>query len=463
MRNLLRNKLLISVGLVVFVMAHGLYGQKIELPETVICPTDGFVNKWASNFCIRDGTSLIEIKNKILERIKSERVTALRSAQPAFLEVGMSKVFHLRDKNIIKGKIISIEADSIAVIETAEGVLRIPAVNILEEMADLTKQDGTHFLGPILSEDDFSVSIKTPYGVVVVLKQDIRSMDRYYGDKKVSWTEQKRTFLSADEVTDIFLDPTAFPLRPNVLYVSGLSLGYGFTENFMLRTEFGRDLLGDLNLHPLFRLYHSKSGRSETALSLGVRLYNRHESRIESQKYSHWIKTSAQNQRLDEEGAPSIDEALTNPPQKLFFVSTYLVLSKKQPLSSGRGKWGWHLGLSTNSLRLHNIKLNEGFAWDNKFKIPFRVWGGMDYDISKRLKFLIEIYADNGHKYVKLSDVADGYFDFGGNPFTVDLQSGEYRPVDLDFGFTYTVNDALRLGAHFQAPYITIYWKFFEF
>ena len=455
---------LLAFVLLSSIFAVDAYGQQIKHPETVVCPTDGYVNEWSSNFCIKDGTSLAATKNKILEELLAATTKPVRKSKPALLEVGMSRIFHLRDENIINGTIIEMEGDSIAIIETAEGILRVPAIEILEEMADLVKLDGTHFLGPILSEDAFSITIKTPYGVAVVLKEDIRSMDRYYGDKKVSWTEEKRRFLSGDNVIDIFLDPTAFPLKPNVVYLSGFSIGYGFTESFMLRTEFGRDIIGDLNLHPLFRLYHRSTGKSETALSLGFRLFSRHEDKVESQRYSHWIVNKDDNdKRLDDENSDDLDNILIDSDKRSFFATTYLVLSKKQSLKSGRGKWGWHLGFKTDSYIFSKPKLASEYEWDSAFKLPYRIWGGMDYDLTKKLKFLIEVYADNGHKFIDLEESIDSYFDFGGTPFTVDTQRGEYRPVDLDFGFTYAVNDALRLGAHFQAPYLTIYWKFYQF
>ena len=464
----MKNKYNINIILIAFVLVSSIfavaaYAQEIKHPDTVICPTDGYVNKWSSKFCIRDGTSLAATKNKILEELLASVKPKVRKAKPAVLEVGMSRIFHLRDENVINGTIIAIEGDSIAIIETAEGKLRVPAIEILEEMADLMKLDGTHFLGPILSEDAFSISIKTPYGVAVVLKEDIRTMDRYYGDKKVSWTEEKRRFLSGDNVIDIFLDPTAFPLKPNVVYISGFSIGYGFTESFMLRTEFGRDIIGDLNLHPLFRLYHRSTGKSETALSLGFKLFSRHDDKFESQRYSHWIEDTTNDTRLDAPGAADLSSVLLEPDNKTFFVSTYLVLSKKQSLKSGRGKWGWHMGFKTDSYIFSRPDLAEGYDWDSAFVLPYRIWGGMDYDLTKKLKFLIEVYADNGYKFIDFEESFNSYFDFGGTPFSVDSQKGDYRPVDLDFGFTYAVNDALRLGAHFQAPYLTLYWKFYQF
>jgi len=388
------------------------------------------------------------------------------ASKPATVEVGMSRVFHLRDGNVVNGTIIAIEHDSIAVIEAPDGKLRIPTWEILEEMVDIVKHDDTHFVGPVLSEDDYSISVKTPYGVVVVLKRDVKSMERYYGDKKVSWAEEKRKFHPAEELTDIFLDPTAFPLEPNTIYLSGLSLGYGFTENFMLRTQFGNNFVGDINLHPMYRIFHRSTGKSDLSLAIGAKLYSHHHIRNQASKYSHWIidttvtYTNPQGDiTLDQENSVPMDNVIKEPNKKVFYWESYLVLSRRQSLPSGRGKWGWHLGVATNSLIYDKIELLPGYEWSEDFQVPYRVWAAFDYDLTRRLKFLIEVFADNGYKTVDFKDTWDSYWDFSGTPFSVDTQRGEYQPANLDFGFTYALNDAFRLGIHFQSPYATIYWK----
>ena len=450
------------------------YGQQVH-PDSVICPVDDYVNKWANKYCINCSSSLARPKRKALRAAKAvQQAEAAQKAQlprvhpplvfppsrPATLVVGMSKLFHLRDGNVISGTIIKIERDSIAVIETPEGVLRVPNSKILEEIVDVVKSDDTRFTGPVISEDDNSVSVRTPYGTAAVLKRDIQSMDRYYGDKRLTWAEEKRRFFSAEELTDIFLDPTAFPLRPHVFYLSGLSLGYGFTENFMLRTQYGFDLVGDLNLHPLFRLFHGAEGGSAWAISAGLRLFDHHKVRSEAQRYTHWIVNSETGERLDGDGAPALETALKNPDDDEVFWEAYLVMSRRQSLASGRGKWGWHLGAATNSFIYDQPELTDDLEW--QLDIPIRVWLAMDYDLTKRMKFLIEVFADNGNKFVKPKDAADDYFNFDETPFTVQGEKGDYRPVDLDFGLTYLVTEALRLGVHFQAPFVTIYWKFYE-
>ena len=61
---------------------------------------------------------------------------------------------------------------------------------------------------------------------------------------------------------NIFLDPTAFPLAANTFYVSGLSIGYGLTDKFMM-TSIGSNFSGDLNLHAKMRFYHKKNASKE--------------------------------------------------------------------------------------------------------------------------------------------------------------------------------------------------------
>jgi hypothetical protein len=424
-----------------------------EHAATVTCPKCNQVNDWANKFCIKCGTPLAGVKETAIRP-----VTVL---QPATLETGMSRTFHLRDGNVVGGTIIAIQGDTDAVIKTVDGDLNIPTCDILAEMVELEKQDETKFIGPVLSEDDYSISVKTPYGVVVVLKRDIQKMDRYFGDRKVTWQEERRRFLSAEDLTDIFTDPTAFPLPPYTVYLSGLSLGYGFTENFMLRSQFGNNFSGDLNLHPFFRFYHRATGTSDLSLALGVKLFDHHPMRAEAARYSHWLVNSKTGARLDEEGAVLVDDVLKDKDEKAFFWASYLVMSQRQSLASGRGKWGWHLGALTNSLALATPELQDtsSYIWDKEFVLPYRVWAAMDYDLTRRLKFLIEVFADNGYKHIGFNDAWNDYFDFGGTPFTLDTQAGNYQPVDLDFGFLWTASDYFRLGVHFQSPYLTFYWK----
>ena len=62
----------------------------------------------------------------------------------------------------------------------------------------------------------------------------------------------KRLRIQKDSILEggllsVFMDPTATPLRPNTFYISAISMGYGLTDRFMLKTKYGSSLNGDLN------------------------------------------------------------------------------------------------------------------------------------------------------------------------------------------------------------------------
>ena len=377
------------------------------------------------------------------------------------LEVGMAKRFHLLDGNIIQGTIIGIE-DGICQIETIDGILRVPSNVILEELASITKRDDTHYVGPVLRETPEEIILRSDYGDVVVSKRDIREMDRYHGGKLSPWTEEKKTFYSGEAMlTDIFMDPTAFPLAANTFYISGLSLGYGFTERFMVRTSFGNDFQGDLNVHPILRFYHRQTGTREVAAATGVRMFNHHDMASVYSKYAQFIQDPDRGDSSVADLGVPLGQAV-DLGKKKFYWEWYLVLSSRRSLPSGRGKVGWHVGLKTNSLALSKPTMKEKYKWDaKKFIFPYRAWAAFDYDLSKKLKLMAEMWADNGHMFRTIDKAWKDYAS-DDTPFILDSTTGDYRPVDFDFGFLYAMSESFRVGIHFQEPYLIFYWEFYE-
>ena len=99
-------------------------------------------------------------------------------------------------------------------------------------------------------------------------------MDRYHGGKLIPWIENKKEFYQGEaQLTSVFLDPTAFPLDANTFYISGLSVGYGFTDRFMVTTQFGSNFNGDLNLNPKMRFRHKKTSATRRNCASGDRFY----------------------------------------------------------------------------------------------------------------------------------------------------------------------------------------------
>jgi len=383
-----------------------------------------------------------------------------------FLELGMSKRFHLVDGNIILGTIVKIDS-GLCSIETLEGVLKIPTKDILEETAEISKRDDTRFVGPVIKETMETISIRSKYGDIIVDKKEIRDMNRYHGGKLVPWAEEKKRFYRSQvSMTDIFMDPTAFPLEQNALYISGLSIGYGFTERFMVRTSFGNNFNGDLNLKPLWQFYYDRMATSRTGIALGVDLYSRHDMSSVLANLMKYIKRESDGALMTDPVMQNVSIAdIISPDYKsLFYADIYLVYSTLWSLESGRGEMGYHFGVKTSTLPFVRDKiLRAGYKWTDKNMnyIPYRVWGAFEYDLTKSLKFAANVWADNGYRYRTFNQVSKDYFS-DSTPFTLDAKGGENYVVDFDFGFLYAVNDSFRFGVHFKEAYLVFFWRILE-
>lgn len=441
----------------------------------------GFSDEDLNSFLYKEyGVNLSGLSKKqaiaIIQKFQGNNPPKPLNVEPTIadiLEVGMAKQFYLIDGNIMMGKIVKIENFS-CYIETAEGVLEVPMNEILEETVDLTKNGGARYKGPLLQETNESLVIRSSYGDVTIFKKDIKTMDRYHGGKFIPWVENKKNFTQgSEELISVHMDEKAFVLDPNTFYLSAMSIGYGFTDRFMIKTQFGPNFNGDLNLQPKMRFWHEKTASQEQAMAWGLILHRAYPEKKIISDYSHawsydggnlnninWTTSNLDNYNLDSR----------------FLFEGYFVYSTQRTNPSGRGKVGWSIGLKTsNKIYLANKieeKLKENynttyieFNKDDEaiYYLPFRAWANFDYDLQKKLKFVGSMWLDNTHRSANLESVIEDYFGDIGEAFSFDDLGGEHTLVDFDFGFLYAVNDNLRLGLHFQKPYLDIYWKFLEF
>ena len=92
--------------------------------------------------------------------------------------------------------------------------------------------------------------------------------------------------------------------------------------------------------------------------------------------------------------------------------------------------------------------------------IFYRAYYGLDVDINSKLKMISELFYDP--YYLELwqnLEYENNYWnldDFSDDPVS---EPDDYRPVHLDFGFMYAVNESFRFGMHFQQPFVAFYWK----
>ena len=382
------------------------------------------------------------------------------------LEEGMKKRFHFKDGSISEGEIINVD-NEVVTLSTESGEFKIPKTEFLAETAEITNKKGEKFVGNVLSEDEEEFKIRTQYGDATIHKKNIEKMSRFHGgilDKK---TEARKKFYTGEAVLlSVFLDPTATPLSPNTFYISGMSLGYGLTDRFMLTTKYASNFNGDLNLHPKMRFYHKKSADSEKSMAFGLGFHRSYPIESIIGKYSHAIKLPGEitlnDSDLELEDVMKPDSELPDNPM---YAEAYLVFSSSRINPSGRGKVGWNLGAKvTNAFSNRDKYIKEEYSWDKSFKVPFRLWASLDYDLRKDLKFVASMWADNGYKTLNASTAFKDYIGSDDSQvLSIDSIRGKESLVDFDFGILYAVNENFRIGVHFQQPFLDIYWEFFEF
>ena len=171
----------------------------------------------------------------------------------------------------------------------------------------------------------------------------------------------------------------------------------------------------------------------------------------------------------------TIDDVLSDGERHLY-GHAFIVFSSRRTNPSGRGKVGWSAGakvsnafmsrsdLINKTVTINNNVYNVSWSDDPKYKIPYRIWAGIEYDLRKNLKFLALAWIDNGYKTMSVGRTWEDYIGSDGSAmFSIDSPRGAPSLIDFDFGMQYAVSETFRLGIHFQQPYLDFYWEFFEF
>ena len=404
--------------------------------------------------------------------------TTMDLTTASLLEPGMKKLFHFSDGTVRNGEIMSIEDDLVS-LKTTSGTFNIPSNQFLSETAEITNKKGELFKGVMIGETVEEFIVRTTFGDAIVQKRDIRTMKRYHGGILDRQSEDRRKFYQGEaQLISVFMDPTAFPLSGNTFYLSGLSIGYGLTDRFMITTKFGSNFSGDLNLHPRMRFYHRKSAEKEVAASWGIGLHRAYSTNSVVGKYSHAVNITTADDSVFALNETEIDVAdiMKKDQEDILYATAFLVFSSRRVNPTGRGKVGWSAGArvsnafvkrddwlkTTTTLDDKTIKVS--WSDDGKYTVPFRCWLSLEYDLRTNLKFVGSAWIDNGYKTLDLEQTMEDYFgDDGSASFSLDSPKGDVSMIDFDFGILYAVNETFRVGVHFQQPYIDFYWEFFEF
>ncbi len=290
-------------------------------------------------------------------------------------------------------------------------------------------KSGEILSGELLEESDMSYKIRSTLGVIVIQQDQIDKMkfknDVTAGDGSQMPGALGRWYYGDERLIDIFFDPTAYLLEDNILYLSGLSWGYGLTDKVQITSRWSGYFWGDLNARAKIQIFKTGNVQSEKVGALGIHLH----SRGRSNKYEY--KTSTY-QGFELDGTP-IQETyrfwdLVDSGDRPW-VEFFGAVTSSRLKASGRGRINYTGGFSTTLIR--------GAVYN-------RFYGAVTSDARKNLKLVMEI-------------IYDPYF-----PSVIELAQDKNDGMDisLDFGFIYAYNENFRIGIHFQRPFVALYYKF---
>lgn len=353
-----------------------------------------------------------------------------------------TKEFYLKSGDRISGTVTT-ETDSTYTLETAFGSITIMKKDIQPDEVVIYLNSGDKVRGILISESTEGFKIKSQFGELFIERNKVNRVEfinrptEASGERKRPGQDDSgRWYYGNEKLNDIYFDPTGYTLDENVLYLSGLSWGYGLTDRFQIMSKWGGYFWGDLNFRPKYMVFKKGNVKSEQAFSIGGHFHlrgypNKHELKEVDEDYGdtgetetrkRWERVGDKCNFLEEEFTDCEDE------NKMWyeFFAAYTVSNLKK---SGQGRINYTIGASVTSYP----------GYDS---MP-RAYYAVSADARKSLKLIFEVFWD---------------------PYwTSILEFGEEKnitDVDFDFGFIYAYSENFRIGIHFQRPLVAFYYKF---
>ena len=410
--------------------------------------------------------------------------------------------FKLKDGTVIIGTVQE-ETDSTYTISAKYGSITVNKNDLVQVEYEINLNSGETFRGTKLSETDEIIQLKTKLGTLNIVKSDILDIKEsgqvtQAGEKKESSTAKyRRPYSLADllfgagtgtgstgkdvefamgeeRLIDTFFDPTAYVLDDGTLYLSGLSFGFGLSDKLMVTTQWSAFFWGDFNLRPKYMLFQKGNWEKESALAIGGHFHTFWQpnkvvwqtgtasvcddndwgecENYEERNYGGYFPIGAtikgRDQYSDEGDVLDVKET-----EDLdFMVELFSAYTFSKSRKGMRGR------ISNTVGALVQIPFNHD-------TYPYRIYWGLDVDITPQLKMIGEAFYDPF--FLDLSERSDHDGPFGDNwtyktnvnPVTED-DFKSVRPIHFDFGFIYAVNEHFRFGIHTQPYIIAFYWKF---
>lgn len=395
------------------------------------------------------------------------------------------QTIYLKSGEKLTGKIIKTDAQTGKIsIQTEYGILIVHKDDILEEVITIELKSGDKFKGKILAKNGTTTNLLTDYGVLTIANSDITKIEYGLKGKSDKLSEIKEKFaLGSERQIDVFYDPTGYTLDKGVLYVSGLSWGFGITDRFQITSKWSGYIVGNFNIRPKLQLFRFGTLEKEHTFSIG----GHYHTRINPDKYE-WLEKTYQFDKghyeytdSDRGWVPSgetipiyygayhkigseidIDEAdqrydtvynelmydcvnVDSPdPQEFYEVFAAYTFLKARRGNTGRISHTFGAIVSKHP---------------NKKKLMYKAYYAGGIDIRKNLIMNYEIFYDP--YYIEWWNRADGPFGNYDENLSIEKPEKPYiSPFHFDVGFIYAVTDWLRFGIHFQPYIFGIYMKF---
>ncbi|MDP6684729.1 MAG: hypothetical protein QGH24_02155 [Candidatus Marinimicrobia bacterium] len=344
-----------------------------------------------------------------------------------------TKEFYLKSGDRVSGTVTG-ETDSTYTLETAFGNVTINKADIQPDEVVIYLSSGDKVKGVLILESTEGFKIKSQFGELFIERNKVNRVEFINRPTEVSGESKRpgqddsgRWYYGNEKLNDIYFDPTGYTLEENVLYLSGLSWGYGLTDKFQIMSKWGGYFFGDLNFRPKYMVFKKGNVKSEQAFSIGGHFHlrgfpNKYELEEVEETETNWVRVG--------EKCNFVEETFTDceEDEKMWyeFFAAYTISNLKK---SGQGRINHTFGATMTSYPGYDT-------------MP-RAYYAVSADARRSLKLIFEVFWD---------------------PYwTSLLEFGEEKnisDVDFDFGFIYAYNESFRVGIHFQRPLVAFYYKF---
>ncbi|MBC8214833.1 MAG: hypothetical protein H8E71_09395 [Candidatus Marinimicrobia bacterium] len=403
-----------------------------------------------------------------------------------------SITYNLKDGTTINGVLIEETADYL-LINTSFGEVKIEKSNLVQKEYQITLKSVEKLLGSKSTETGEFIKFNTSIGELTISKDDIVEiqevvaqkqqqiyyprnrglLDYVFGSGPIDKTTEFS--LGEEQLTDLFFDPTGYTFDKSTLYLSGLSFGFGVTDNFQVTAKWWEFIGGDMNIRPKLQIFEFGNWESQTSLSVGAHYH----SRWSPNKYE-WASGEFEwknyEGHYDNSGDWVVDGFTTQTKYwgGFYPVGSDLIIEDDtargdfEAYIDSKEVMGEIFGALTYSHAREGMRgrishtIGGNVQYVPKLEtLLYRGYYGIDVDINPKLKMIGEVFYDPFYfEFWQKMEYQVYEYDNDFSDVPVPVEQEDVNPVHLDFGFMYAFNESFRFGIHFQQPWIAFYWKF---